>query len=319
MAKRPKYDMANYNGGIASHPEPEAQGYLLLNGARWELHFKRNKQYVYGGLIRYRLEASPDDAKGCRVNVVDGNDSSVSAAFELPGTRAEQFAAELQAHMRAVEARIHQEKAVSAGQWWLNAEVFKGFGFLQKFSMSETDYLGGWSGHPKSHKKDILEFGQPGIAYKAFRTLFLIPWEQVADIEVEGADQAASRVTATRLVGMGVFALAAKKKSKSAVVIVRLKSGEEACFHTEKFLAPEVRAKLSPVISQLHKAAAQTQTRPAAQPVQPESQPTPSPEPEGQPNAGLFVADELIKLAQLRDVGVITEEQFTAQRDRLMT
>lgn len=54
MAKHPKYDLTNYDGGLPSHPEPEAKGYLLLNGARWELHFKRTKKFVHGGLVRSR-------------------------------------------------------------------------------------------------------------------------------------------------------------------------------------------------------------------------------------------------------------------------
>lgn len=329
MGKQPKYDLANYDGGVSAHPEAEAKGYLLLNGGRWELHFKRNKRFVYGGMTRYRMEATPD-GKGCHVTVTDPQDSSVLTTFDLPGTSPQQFTADIQAHLRALEAGAKKAAAINSGQWWLNASVFRGFGFASVFSVSETDYLGGWSRHPKGHKKDILHISQAGVAYKAFRTLFTIPWAQVADIIVEGPDQAASRVTATRLVSMGVFALAAKKKSKSAVIIVVLKNGEEACFHTEKLTATEVRAKLSPVISQLHRvtALAQAQPQPVATAPPTPAQPTVqlAPEPAQQSNGGptpesdggLFVADELMKLAQLRDAGVITEEQFTAQRDKLM-
>ena len=45
---------------------------------------------------------------------------------------------------------------------------------------------------------------------------------------------------------IGVFALAAKKSVKSAVLTVQLTSGESACFQTHEWLALDLKAKLTP-------------------------------------------------------------------------
>jgi hypothetical protein len=43
-----------------------------------------------------------------------------------------------------------------------------------------------------------------------------IPWSRVASMEVDGAQALERRITATRLVTLGVFALAAQKKKRWA-------------------------------------------------------------------------------------------------------
>jgi hypothetical protein len=189
--------------------------------------------------------------------------------------------------------------------WWEDEAIWKSKSSVKDFWLLETAYLGGWSGHPKTHgDTNSLEFKKDGIKYKkTFGTRFVIPWDQVVAIDVVGPDSPSDRVTATRLATIGVFAFAAKKKSGMAAVLVELTSGEEAIFRTEKVSAAELRMKLLPITTRLDKLAADkvepvTQTEVAAPP--------------------FSVADELMKLAQLRDQGIITEEQFEAQRDKLL-
>ena len=115
---------------------------------------------------------------------------------------------------------------------------------------------------------------------------------------------------------MGVFALAAKKTSKSAILIVDLHSAEQAVFHTEKMTAPELKGKLTPITSQINVAAKRKAELAAAN-----APPAPTPVATNSDGAagGFSVADELMKLKQLCDQGILTEEQFAAQRDKLLS
>jgi hypothetical protein len=191
--------------------------------------------------------------------------------------------------------------------WWEDKAIWKGFrkgwGDKKEYWIKGTAYLGGWSGHADTHgDTNVLIFRKDGIAYKGFRDKFVIPWDQVVAIDVEGPDSPSDRVTATRLATIGVFAFAAKKGSGMAAVLVELTSGEEAIFRTESASAAEVRMKLLPITTRLEKLAPEK-----VEPVGP-------PEVAAPP---ISVADEVMKLAQLRDQGIITEEQFEAQRDKL--
>jgi hypothetical protein len=108
-----------------------------------------------------------------------------------------------------------------------------------------------------------------------------------------------------------VFALAAKKKTKMAIVTVRLRSGEQAAFQTEKYLPPEIKGKLASVLSHLSQAATR-QTAAVAQAVV--SQP-----PALQQAAPVSVADEIRKLAELKDAGILSEEEFVSQKAKLLS
>ena len=172
---------------------------------------------------------------------------------------------------------------------------------------SDTQYLGGWSGHTKTYtgmSKKILRVDTNGVSLVAFKTIFTIPWSVIVALEVEGPEQASQRVTVTRALAVGVFALAAKKKSKAAVLIVRTQDGEEALFQTEKYTAPELRTKLTPFISQLRVAQAQSPApvEAAAKPSGVDSDPV----------------EQIRKLGELRDQGLLTPEEFEAKKTELL-
>ena len=172
---------------------------------------------------------------------------------------------------------------------------------------SDTQYLGGWSGHTKTYtgmSKKILRVDTNGVSLVAFKTIFTIPWSVIVALEVEGPEQASQRVTVTRALAVGVFALAAKKKSKAAVLIVRTPDGEEALFQTEKYTAAELRTKLTPFISQLRVAQAQSPApvEAAAKPSGVDSDPV----------------EQIRKLGELRDQGLLTPEEFEAKKTELL-
>jgi hypothetical protein len=100
-----------------------------------------------------------------------------------------------------------------------------------------------------------------------------------------------------------------------------LRSGEEAIFQTEKYTAPELRAKLVPIISQLRKANASPPptAQPSPPPYSPRSRWPPAPKPTVPPPAApVSVADELKKLAGLKDAGLLTDEEFAGQKAKLL-
>jgi hypothetical protein len=192
----------------------------------------------------------------------------------------------------AVDARVAEEG------WWTHPDAFKAFGRSGSLPVTKCDYLGGWSEHPKGHSDNQLEIDAAGLRYKGFKTILLIPWDQVEAIEVEGPDQASKRVSAGRVMMIGVFALAAKKSVKSAVLTITMKSGEQAVFQTHEWMALDLKAKLSPVLSQLRQLPAAT--------------------PSATPAPALSSADEIRKLAELRDAGILTEAEFQAKKAELL-
>ena len=57
---------------------------------------------------------------------------------------------------------------------------------------------------------------------------------------------------------------------------------------------------------------------PQGAPYVPQGAPIPQPQPVQQAKSQNFTADEIRKLAQLRDEGVITDEEFTAKKKQLL-
>jgi Short C-terminal domain len=305
VAKAAKFRIANYAGGLPSHPDPKKAGNLILTPAfKWELHLVGARQWVVGGIGRFAFDVESTGPKSCRVVLRDQQDETIRTSFDLPDTPADKFEAALASQQGRLEGAMKRDVLVSGGQWWLAPGTFKCLGFTERFTVSGTAYHGGWSGHPKTHgNTNLLEVDKRGIGLRGMKTIFTIPWEQIVDVTVDGPETAATRITATRLLAFGVFALAAKKKTKAAIVIVTTANGDQAVFQTEKSMPHEVSPKLIPLAAHVRKAA---QQRDPASPTA--SLPSP---PTG-------VADEIAKLAQLREAGVLTDEEFAAQKAKLL-
>jgi hypothetical protein len=143
----------------------------------------------------------------------------------------------------------------SAGDtWWLAPKAFHSLGGY--YNITETQYLGGWSGHADSiTSKYFLHIDKAGLTYRKFRAVFCIPWDEIVGLEIVGPEKAQYRITFTRalLVG-GVLASAVKKKTQSSVLIARIRTGEEAIFHTDKLSAEKLQRILLPIITQLEQA-----------------------------------------------------------------
>lgn len=140
-------------------------------------------------------------------------------------------------------------------KWWITPSAFSSLGRAGKLMVTHSKYLGGWSGHPDTKAGSVIAIDQLGVGMRALKPVFTIPWDQIAEMEVYGPETASKRVTAMRVVALGVFALAAKKKEKAAVLSVTTTTGEEALFQTASMTSLELHGKLASILSQVNRAA----------------------------------------------------------------
>lgn len=103
-----------------------------------------------------------------------------------------------------------------------------------------------------SRRTTNIEVSSVGVAIGPFkRTMY--PWSSISDITIDGPSSKTSRITATRLVTLGVFALAAKKSTAETLVIITLTSGEIITVMFTKKSEPEVRAIFTPHLGRISK------------------------------------------------------------------
>ncbi len=161
------------------------------------------------------------------------------------------------------------------------------------------DYMGGYADHKKA--KGILTFYQKQVEFSSpLSTKFTIPNSSITNIVVEGKDEVNRRVTVGRLLLVGVFAFALKKKSKDqeAYLTLELNDGQEAVFFIDKKSPMDIKTKLSKTIMQVKQA-----NSPSGVHVQ--------------QNSG-SVADEIAKLASLKDQGILTQAEFDRKKNELL-
>lgn len=174
----------------------------------------------------------------------------------------------------------------------------------EKLGIISGEFMGGYNQHKKSvgsltfYQKQT-EFGGVMLNKKHW---FIIPNSEIEDIAFEGKDDVNRRVTVTRLLTVGLFAFALKKKSeeKEAFVTIELADGQEVIFHVNGKSPLELKGKLAKAISQVKQAGRAAAISPALQ------------------TANISVADELNKLAQLRQRGIITQQDFDKKKADLI-
>lgn len=165
----------------------------------------------------------------------------------------------------------------------------------------QVEYMGGYGDKRKA--KGVLTFFEKQTEFSApLSTKFTILNSQIKDVVIEGKDEVNRRVTVTRLLAVGIFAFALKKKNKDqeAYVTLELTDGQEVILFVDNKAPMALRAKLAKVISTVKRANVSSQ-----------SQTT-------QPATQSSVADELAKLASLKEQGILTEEEFVAKKKQLL-
>jgi hypothetical protein len=331
----------------------EANGDLVLGLKAWVFHFGEQRGAVpcsFGGYDDHEFEVTEASSNSCHAVIRDRSGNTVAVVDVLtsadilrddlsqrdgivPPEVADRIAREAEAvkaklgawhaELRAkdevllplaaqlVATRKNPDVQSTSQDWWLKPNAFGGLGRSGMFSAKETHYLGGWPGHTKTYTgklTKLLVVDKNGVSLRGLSTIFTIPWQEITDLDVDGAENASKRVTAGRVAVIGVFALVAKKHVKDSMLIVTTASGDQALFHSSQFTALELRQKLLPLITQIQKSKAGLPTSSPAAP--PATGPTGS--------SPIGVADELTKLSQLRDSGVLSDEEFATQKAKLL-
>lgn len=160
------------------------------------------------------------------------------------------------------------------------------------------NYAGGYNDYRKA--AGLLHFYEKQVEFASpMSTHFTILNTDIRDVAIEGKDEVGRRVTVTRLLAVGIFAFALKKKTKEkeAYLTLELTDGQEVVFFVEKISPMELKTQLAQVISRVKQGAKAEQT---------------------QAVTGGSVADELTKLADLRDRGILTQDEFDAKKGQLL-
>lgn len=162
-------------------------------------------------------------------------------------------------------------------------------------------YMGGYDDKKKA--QGILTFYEKQTEFSSpLSTKFVIPNGRIANVAIEGKDEVNRRVTVPRLLAVGIFAFALKKKNKDkeAYLTIELSDGQEVIFFVDKKSPMELRTKLAKVISSVKQAGVAAQTQASKQASQGS------------------VADELTKLANLKEQGILTQEEFDKKKAELL-
>lgn len=110
----------------------------------------------------------------------------------------------------------------------------------------------------RTELEGVLFVGHSAVRFEALgprhSVVFHMPWNTVYDVDVDGAEVLQKRVTATRLIAIGVFAFMAKKKSGEVFAFV---SGANGGFllRIPQRSAPQVRALFRPHQEEMAQAA----------------------------------------------------------------
>ena len=166
-------------------------------------------------------------------------------------------------------------------------------------------YVGGFDNQKRTSAK--LVFYEHRIEYSLYGQVqkgLIIDGNDVVGIEVGGQHQTNSRISVTRMAALGVFSLAAPKRTtvKDAAVTISLKDGRQVYFHTQYLSEFEVHSKLANAISYYSKQVQNHSTQ---------SQPTDNVPPTDP-------ATEIMKYATLMKRGVITQDEFEAKKKQLL-
>jgi hypothetical protein len=218
-------------------------------------------------------------------------------ALQRKAAVAEQRQRVAQENQQAEARRLAQ---VESGAWWLEMGAFKG---LRPFA--KTFYLGGGSflGHALAGKDArTLQLAPQGLHLRgAIKTLFTITWKDVEALDVE--DPTSSERSVVRDV---LVEVKGKKPQDQTLLVVRVSSGD-ALFLIRRIAPEDLGQRLSDLNRRL-RAGRERAAKPKLE--------AKSPDPAGA--LALGVADELAKLAQLRDSGVLTKEEFASQKAKLL-
>jgi hypothetical protein len=166
-----------------------------------------------------------------------------------------------------------------------------------KLASLTIEYMGGYGDKKKANGS--LTFYQKQTEFKVplrENVSFTIPNTSIADITFDGKDNVIQQRTITRNVLL--FGKSKQQEIKDAYMVIVLSSGQEVLFHVKETSPMQLKAKLAGAVSNAK------QGQPVASSVT------------SQPHGS--VADELTKLANLKEQGVITQAEFDNKKAQLL-
>ena len=173
-----------------------------------------------------------------------------------------------------------------------------------KIEVLSLDYMGGYGDMKKVKGK--LTFYQKQTEFSSpLSTKFTIPNTTIADVAIEGKNEVHRRITVTRLLAVGIFAFLIKKKNKDkeAYITLVLSDGQEVIFFVDDKSPMELKTKLARVILLVKQASTASQAQATQQATQ----------------GSVSIADELTKLASLKEQGIMTQAEFDDAKARILS
>ena len=160
-----------------------------------------------------------------------------------------------------------------------------------------VNYLGGYPDLPEPLRRLYVDVSASEFVMcdKSGAPLLILDMDDVLTIEADGPTDVKDRVTVTRLLALGIFALAVPEAKKLAYLVVTTKDGE-IIVSTSTHTPLELRTLLNRYVGA--------------------HQPEPLNGLVHQVSAGL--ADELERLASLRERGLLTEDEFAEAKQLLL-
>jgi hypothetical protein len=188
----------------------------------------------------------------------------------------------------AVVDHVENSPSGDGGQWWA--------GISKVTIAANVQYLNVKT-PTKSMGLGILKVTEEGIQWRGNLGFpkIVMPWSEIEAIAVDG--EVTSRVKASAVLGVGLLGLGSKKRREDTHISV-ITSKAEYGFLVAKAAPEVVRTKLRPVLRALE--ATQEPTGLTTPPV------------------ATSTADELVKLADLRESGALTADEFAAAKARLL-
>lgn len=295
MPGKTRYNVANYGGGFSNtQPISGEAGSLQIDGMRWTLKLGRRK--IKDAFETWPFEVQALDATSCRVTVRNVRNPRTGITFDLLETSAATLNADLRERGCGITEIMDDagERAAKReqGAWWVDLKPYR--------ILIGCHY----SGAKNKGESGPLQATAQGIEYKAFLgSKVKIPWSVIQDIEV--STQSSRRVSAGRVLAVGVFALAAKKNETFTYIHI---SDKNTVFSfAAKTSQGKVLQSMRPILDAFN-SRAQPQRVEQPRPIAPPA-----------PAAPTSVADELAKLAQLKADGILTDDEFAAQKAKLLS
>ena len=200
------------------------------------------------------------------------------------------------AFARAIADRAHAPMADGAA-------LFSADGFVELVGTPvrvRGHYLGGFRDLAPGHL--VVIFDEAGVHLVPFAMPWwqacALPWDEVREVVVEGQEETRRRVTAARMIAVGMLALAMPKEENTSYAYMTVAAADgDLVVRMEGVRPQELKVQLGDVLR-----------RPAAEPEG------------GRPGsgAGVDLAGQVARLGDLHRSGVLTDEEFAAAKRKLL-